>query len=178
MEELLVCLSTFSIFGGTTTASANTVLSVLIFLSCLFLSCSESVLLGRKEGLHNKTLCSRFLKINSLLHCMDLSSRQHILEANETPWKQRGLLMAFSFSHKVFRTVRGLASILKNLSCDEILCLNAYSVHWESTLLSQLLFTLITIPKFVLKGEPFVIFLCPYLQKVSPDRYVVHLNMH
>ena len=37
----------------------------------------------------------------------------HVLEADETPWKQRGLLMAFQFSHKVFGTLCGwLASSL------------------------------------------------------------------
>ena len=54
MEGLLISLSLFSIFGGTTTVSADMVLSNLIFLSCPSLSCSEPVLLGRKEEIHNK----------------------------------------------------------------------------------------------------------------------------
>ena len=93
--------------------------------------------------MQNRTPCSGLLRMHLLLHCMDLSSWLHMLEAGETPWKQRGLLMAFPFSHKTFGTLRGLASILKNLSCDEILCLHACSVHWEGTLLPQLLFSLI-----------------------------------
>ena len=107
----------------------------VLSFSILFIT----VLLGRNEGMHNKTPCSRLLRMHLLLHCVDLSSKPHLLEACETPWKQRGLLMAFQFSRKVFGTLRGLASILKNLSCDEILCLHACSVHWEGTLLSQLL---------------------------------------
>ena len=86
--------------------------------------------------------------------------------AGETPWKQRGLSMAFPFSRKVFGTLMGLASILKNLSCDEILRLHACSVNWEGTLLSQLLFSLIAVLKFVLKGKPFGIFLCSHLHEV------------
>ena len=118
MEGLLVSLSTYSIFGGNTTVSAKMVLSKLIFLSCPFLSSSEPMLLGRKEGINNKTPCSRLLRMHSLLQCM--------LEADDTPWKQRGLLMAFPFSHKVFGTL-GVVSILKNLSCDEICrCLHAF----------------------------------------------------
>ena len=65
--------------------SANMVLSKLIFLSCPFLSCSEPVLLDRKEGTHHKTPCSRLLRTHSLLHYMDLSSRLYMLVAIETP---------------------------------------------------------------------------------------------
>ena len=97
--------------------------------------------------------------------------------AGETPWKQRGLSMAFPFSRKVFGTLMGLASILKNLSCDEILRLHACSVNWEGTLLSQLLFSLIAVLKYVLKGKPFVIFLCSHFHKVIQGHYIVHLNM-
>ena len=85
MEGLLVSLSTCSIFGGTTTVSANMVSSVLIFLPCSALFRSEPVLLGRKEGLHNKTPCSRLLRMHPLLHSMDLSLRLHMLEVDETP---------------------------------------------------------------------------------------------
>ena len=79
----------------------------IIFLSCPSPSCSKLVLLDRKEGMHNKTPCSRLLRMHLLLHCVDLCSKLHILEAGEAPWKQRGLLMAFPFSHKVFGTLRG-----------------------------------------------------------------------
>ena len=74
---------------------------LIFFLSCPCLSCSEAALLVRKEGMHNKTPCSRLLRMHMLLQCMDLSSRLHMLEAGETPWKQRGLLMAFSFSRSL-----------------------------------------------------------------------------
>ena len=57
--------------------------------------------------MHNKTPCSRLLRMHLLLHCVDLCSKLHILEAGEAPWKQRGLLMAFPFSHQVFGTLRG-----------------------------------------------------------------------
>ena len=149
MEEFLVTLSTYSILGGTTRVSVNMVLLKLVFLSCSSLSCSEPVLLGREKGVHNKTPCSRLLRMHLLLHCMDLSSRLHMLEAGETPWKQRGLLMSFLFLRKVYGTLKGLPSILKNLSCDEILCLHACSIHWEGTLLSQLLFSLLAVPKLI-----------------------------
>ena len=87
MEGLLVSLSTCSIFGRTTTVSVNMVLSNFFFFFwlCTFLSCSEPVLLDRKEGMHNKTPCSRLLGMNLLLHGMDLSSRLHMLEDGETP---------------------------------------------------------------------------------------------
>ena len=42
-----------------------------------------------------------------LLHCMDLSSRLHMLEASERPWKQRGLLMAFFYFHTSFWNTEG-----------------------------------------------------------------------
>ena len=84
MERLPVPLSTCSVFQSTTTVSANIVLSKLIYLSCPFF-CSEPELLGRKEGMHNKTPCSRLLRMHLLLHCMDLSYRLHMLEAHETP---------------------------------------------------------------------------------------------
>ena len=113
MEGLLVSLSTCSIFGGTITACQHGVIKKKN-LSCPSLSCSEAALLVRKEGMHNKTPCSRLLKMHMLLQCMDLSSRLHMLEAGETLWKQRGLLMAISFSRKVFRTLR-LAFIQKSL---------------------------------------------------------------
>ena len=116
MEGLPASLSTCSIFRGTTTVSANMVLLKLIFLPCRSLSCSKPVLLGSKEEMHSKTPCSRLLRMHLLLHCTDLSFKLHMLEAGETPWKQRGLLMAFRLSHKVFGTLRGLASIPKNLS--------------------------------------------------------------
>ena len=109
--------------------------------------------------------------LHLLLQCMDLSYRLHMWEAGETPWKQRGLLMDFAFSHKIFGTLRGLASILKNLSFDEILYLHACSVHWEGTLLSQLLFPLIAVPEFVLKDKPFVNFLCPPFSVKSGTLY-------
>ena len=63
-----------------------------------------------------------------------------MLKADETPCKKRGLLMVIPISQKVIGTLRGLASILKNLFCDEILCHHACSVHWEGTLLSQFIF--------------------------------------
>ena len=115
MEGLLVYLSLCSIFGGNTTVSANMVLLELIVLSCPSLSYSEPVLVGRKKGMHNKTLCSRLLRIHLLLQCLDVSSRLHMLEAGETSWKQRGLLMAFPFSCKAFGALRGLASILEKV---------------------------------------------------------------
>ena len=77
------------------------VLLKLFFLSCS-LSCIKSVLLARKEEMHNKTLCSRLLRMHLLLHCMDLSSKLHMLEASEATWNQRGLLIASPFSHLVF----------------------------------------------------------------------------
>ena len=85
MEGLLVSLSTWSIFGGTTTVSANMVLSKLTFLSYPSLSCSEPVLLDRKEVMHNETPYLRLLRMHLLLHCMDFSSRLHMLEVGETP---------------------------------------------------------------------------------------------
>ena len=66
-----------------------------------------------------------------LLHYVHLSSRLHILEVDEALREQRGLLMALPLSHKVSGTLRGLASILNNLSCDKILCLHDFSVHWK-----------------------------------------------
>ena len=110
------------------------------FLSFPSLSCSKPVLLGKKEVMDNKVPCFRLLRMHLLLHCMNLSSKLHMLEAGETPWKQRGLLMAFPSSRKVFGTMRERASIPKNLSYDEILCLHACSVHWEGTLPSVTFF--------------------------------------
>ena len=85
---------------------------------CLTLSCPEPVLLGRKkikERMHNKTPCSRLFRMHLWLHCIDVSSRLHMLKADETPCKKRGLLMIIPISQKVIGTLRGLASILKNL---------------------------------------------------------------
>ena len=85
MEGLLVSLLTCSIFGGTKSASANKMLSKLIFWFCPSLSCSELKLLGRMEVMHCKTPCFRLLGMHWLLHCMHLPSRLHMLEADETP---------------------------------------------------------------------------------------------
>ena len=109
--------------------------------------------------MHNRTPYSRLLRMDLLLHCMDLSSMLHVLETGETSWKQISLLMTFRFLHKVFGTLRGLASISKNVSFGEVLCLHVCSVHWEGTLQSQLLFPLIAVPKFVAKDKPFANFL-------------------
>ena len=76
--------------------------------------------------------------------------------------------MAFPFSHKIFATLRGLASILKNQSFDEILYLHACPVYWEGTLLLQLLFYLIAVAKFVLKDKPFGNFLWPPFSESKP----------
>ena len=185
MEEFLVTLSTCSILGGTTRVSANMVLLKLVFLSCSSLSCSEPVLLGREEGVHNKTPCSMLLRMRLLLHCMDLSSRLHMLEAGETPWKQRGLLMSFLFLHKVYGTLKGLASILKNLSCDEILCLHACSIHWGYSVVtvtfflissSQICLKRQTICKFFVPPTPLPLHR-PHFQKVIQGYYFVHQNM-
>ena len=115
------------------------------------------------------SLCFTLLAFVATMY--GLSYRLHMWEAGETPWKQRGLLMDFAFSRKIFGTLRGLASILKNLSFDEILYLHACSVHWEGTLLSQLLFPLIAVPEFVLKDKPFVNFLCPPFSVKSGTLY-------
>ena len=90
MEGLLVSLSTCS------AVSANMMLLKLFFLSSPSLSCSKPVLLSRKEEIHNKTPYSSLLNA-LLLRCINLSSKLHILEAGETPWNQRCLLMAFPF---------------------------------------------------------------------------------
>ena len=131
--------------------------------------------------MHNETPCSRLLGMHLLLECICctvwISPPGYICWKLVRPWKQRGLSMAFPFSRKVFGILMGLASILKNLSCDEILRLHACSVNWEGTLLSQLLFSLIAVLKFVLKGKPFVIFLCFHFHKVIQGHYIVHLNM-
>ena len=64
MEGLLVSLLTSSIFGGTTTMSANLVLSKLFFCLVLLYLIQNLVLIGRKEGKHNKT-CSALLRMHS-----------------------------------------------------------------------------------------------------------------
>lgn len=113
-----------NIFVGTTTMSTNMILSKLMLLFYPFLSFTEPLLLGRKERMHNKTQYFRSLRIHCLLHCVDISSKLHMLGADETPWKQRGLLIAFPLSRKVFGTLKGLAVILKNLLSNEVLCLH------------------------------------------------------
>ena len=64
MEGLLVSLLTSSISGGTTTMSANLVLSKLFFCLVLLYLIQNLVLIGRKEGKHNKT-CSALLRMHS-----------------------------------------------------------------------------------------------------------------
>ena len=60
----------------------------IIFLSCPSLSCSEPVLIGRKEGKHNKTPCSALLRMHSqqtfvlmknLWRCRSSSSSEEVL---------------------------------------------------------------------------------------------------
>ena len=60
----------------------------IIFLSCPSLSCSEPVLIGRREGVHNKTPCSALLRMHSqqtfvlmktFWRCLSSSSSEEIL---------------------------------------------------------------------------------------------------
>lgn len=85
--------------------STNMVLSKLCFLSCPSLSFVELVLSGRKEEMHQKTPSFRSFRMHWLLHCVDLTSGLHLFEADETPWKERGLLIAFPILCKVFGTL-------------------------------------------------------------------------
>ena len=85
--------------------STNMVLSKLCFLSCPSLSFVELVLSGRKEEMHQKTPSFRSFRMHWLLHCADLTSGLHLLEADETPWKERSLLTAFPILYKVFGTL-------------------------------------------------------------------------
>lgn len=105
-------LINISVFEGITAMFTIMVLSKLFVLSCPFLFCSEPVLKTERLECIIKLLV-QVIENAFLLHCKDLSSMLHVLEADETPWKQRGLLMAFQFSHKVFGTLCGwLASSL------------------------------------------------------------------
>ena len=105
-------LINISVFEGITAMFTIMVLSKLFVLSCPFLFCSEPVLKTERLECIIKLLV-QVIENTFLLHCKDLSSMLHVLEADETPWKQRGLLMAFQFSHKVFGTLCGwLASSL------------------------------------------------------------------
>ena len=64
-----------------------------------------------------------------------------------------------------------------DVSCHVILCLHTCSVYSEDTLLSQLLFSLIAVPKFVCRDKPFVDFCALNFHKVSQGQYIVYLNM-
>ena len=115
------------------------------------------------------TLCG------SLLQATYFESWRDTLEAKRS-------INCFSiFTQSLWNTV-GLSSIPKNLSCDEILRVHACSVHWEGTLLSQLLFLLTAVSKFVWKDKPFVNFLWPpFSERKSeplyrPSQYAVTLS--
>ena len=70
MQGLLVSISTCSVFWGTTTMSTNIMLSKLFFLSCLFLSCSKTVLLVI-ENEFVATLYTSFLQATYVGHWWD-----------------------------------------------------------------------------------------------------------
>ena len=91
--------------------------------------------------------------------------------------------MALPFSHQVFGTLGELASIPKNLSCGEILCLHACSVHWEGTLLSQLLFSFLNSSfQICLERQTIFKFFCPPFSESKsgplycPPEYAVTLS--
>ena len=80
-----------------------------------------------------------------------------MLKADETPCKKRGLLMVIPASHN--GTLRGLAFILKNLFCDEILSPCLFSaLGMYSAVPVHFFYILIAVPKFVWKDKPFVKF--------------------
>ena len=177
MEGSLVSLSTFSIFGGTTTVSADMVLSNLIFLSCPSLSCSEPVLLGRKEEIHNKNPLFQLIENACVAtQCRSLLQAIYVVRWRDALEAKRSVNGFPIFTQSVWNT-EGAASILKNLSCGEIICLHACSV------LLQLFFSLIVVPKYVYKDKPFVIFCAPLSFSNSklgplywPSEYAVTLS--
>ena len=176
MEGLLVDM--FNIWGYQICLCQQDIIKIIFFVlsfPIFFRTCA----VRQNGGMHSKTPCFRLLRMNRLLHCMHLPSRLHMLQTDETPWKQRHQFMAFPFSQKFFGALTKLAFILKNLSCDKILCLHLYSAHWEGSLLSQWLFSLLAVPKFVWTEKPFVNLLLPLFSESKsgplyyPSKYAV-----
>ena len=162
----------WNILGNHSCVYQHGAIKIMFFALSFSILCRTCVI-DRKEEIHQKTPSFRSFRMHWLLHCVDLTSRIHLLEADETPWKQRGLLITFTILYKVFVTLsfhsEGSALRRDSMSAYLFSGLVRYSAV-------TVIFSLITAPKSVWKDKSFVNFCTPHFQKVNQGHYQVHLT--